>query len=129
MIGDVPSPSQVERRLAELLLSKGVISRQEYEQTLAALKASSTVSDSAVPRVVTAAAHAPDASASKSAGATGKSPVNEPGPAQAQAEGPLTTMSKIPVKLYWSVLLSASYVSGGAHTIDMTLCESRFGLR
>jgi hypothetical protein len=60
MISETSSPAQAERRLAELLLSKGVISRQEYDQTLAVLGATPAPSDSESPHVVTAAAHSND---------------------------------------------------------------------
>ena len=41
MISEAPSPAQAERRLTELLVSKGVITREEYDQTLLTREASS----------------------------------------------------------------------------------------
>lgn len=123
MISEAPSPAQAERRLTELLLAKGVISRQEYDQTLAALGASPASSDSAASRAITAATHVPAAS-TVDAVAT---PPKEASPAQAQAEGPMTTMSKIPVKIYGSILFNANYVSHGANTIDIPLFPQKRG--
>ena len=53
-VSEASSPAEVQQRLAELLMSKGVISREEYDQTLSALGASFTPSDSSAPRVVPA---------------------------------------------------------------------------
>jgi hypothetical protein len=149
MLSEASSPAQAERRLAELLLSKGVINRQEYDETLFALGDTSTALEPSAPRVITAAAHVSGAPAADPASASSKAPGKEPSPAQAQAEGPMTTMSRIPVKIYGSILFNANYVSHGANTIDIplfpqkrgtssdqnhqnfntTLRQSRFGLR
>lgn len=149
MIGEASSPAGVERRLAEVLLAKGVISRQEYEQTLLALGAISTASDSAAPRAVAAAARVADTSTVEPVSMSKKASAAEVSSAQAQSEGPMTTMSKLPVKIYGSILFNASYVSHGANTIDIplfpqkaiassdqnhqnfnaTLRQTRFGLR
>ena len=126
MISEASSPAQAERRLAELLVSKGLITRQEYEQTLLALGASSTASDSAAARVVPAAAHVAGTSATESA-AMSRTPTSEVSPPQVQAEGPMTTMSKIPVKIYGSILFNANYVSHGANTIDIPLFPQKNG--
>src|SRR5882672_563901 len=127
MISEASSPAQAERRLAELLVSKGVITRQEYEQTRLALGASSTASDSAAPRVVAAAAHVADTSATESAAMSRKTPTREVSPPQTQTEGPMTTLSKIPVKIYGSILFNANYVSHGANTIDIPLFPQKRG--
>jgi hypothetical protein len=148
-ISEASSPAQAERRLAELLLSKGVISRQEFDQTLLALGGGSAAFDSAAPQAITAAAHVSGKPPIESTTAVGKAPAKEASPAQAQAEGPMTTVSKIPVKIYGSILFNANYVGHGANTIDiplfpqkrgtssdqnhqnfnMTLRQTRFGLR
>ncbi|MFY9574501.1 MAG: hypothetical protein WAV20_24125 [Blastocatellia bacterium] len=125
MISEASSLAQAERRLAELLVSKGVITRQEYEQTRLALGASSTASDSAAPRVVAAAAHVAGTPATELAAMS--TPTREVSPPQAQAEGPMTTMSKIPVKIYGSILFNANYVSRGANTIDIPLFPQKRG--
>src|SRR2546425_9063885 len=52
IIGEASSPAQAERRLADLLLSKGVINRQEYDQTLLALGATYTAFNASAPRVI-----------------------------------------------------------------------------
>jgi hypothetical protein len=126
MISEASSPAQAERRLAELLLSKRVISRDEYDQTLLALGASSTASDSA-PRVTVAAAHVGDAAASNAHNAPSEPSRKASGPAQPQAEGPMTTLSKVPVKIYGSILFNANYVSHGANTIDIPLFPQKRG--
>ena len=51
MITEASSPAQVERRLAELLVAQGLITRQEYEQTLLT-RESSSASSNQRPRVV-----------------------------------------------------------------------------
>lgn len=127
MISEASSSAQAARRLAELLLSKGVINRQEYDQTLLALGGTSTALDSSAPRVITAAAHVSDAPAADSTRASGKAPGKETSAAQAQAEGPMTTVSKIPVKIYGSILFNANYVSHGANTIDIPLFPQKRG--
>lgn len=126
MINEASSPAQAERRLADLLLSKGVINRHEYDQTLLALGGTSTALNESAPRVITAAAHVSEAPAD-STRASGKASGKESGPAQAQAEGPMTTMSKIPVKIYGSILFNANYVSHGANTIDIPLFPQKRG--
>lgn len=126
MISEAPSPAQAERALADLLLTKGVINRQEYDQTLLALRGSSTALDSA-PRTITAAAHISDAPAADLTIVSSKAPGKETVPAQAQAEGPMTTMSKIPVKIYGSILFNANYLSHGANTIDIPLFPQKRG--
>src|SRR5262249_22452686 len=45
--------------------------------------------------------------------------------AQAQAEGPMTTLSKLPVKIYGSILFNANYVDRGGNTIDIPLFAQR----
>src|SRR5262249_51648823 len=101
-----------DRALAELLVSKGVISREEYEQTLPARPASTDA------RLATAAAHIPGTAEAKPPAAETSKPTRAP---QAQSEGPMTTMSKLPVKIYGSILFNANYVSHGANTIDIPL--------
>jgi hypothetical protein len=125
MISEASSPAQAEQRLAELLLSKGVISHQEYDQTLVALGAGSTVSGSDAPRVITAAAHV--SNTSTAAPASDTTGARESSPVQAQAEGPMTTVSKLPVKIYGSILFNANYVSHGANTIDIPLFPQKRG--
>ena len=53
MITEASSPTQVERRLVELLVAK-VITRQEYDQTLLTRESSSAPSNTTAPRVITA---------------------------------------------------------------------------
>ena len=127
MIGEASSPAQAERRLAELLVVKGLITRQEYEETLLALGTSSAAYDSAAARVVPAAAHVAGTSATESAALSTKTSTSEVSPPQAQPEGPMTTMSKIPVKIYGSILFNANYVSHGANTIDIPLFPQKRG--
>ena len=126
MISEASSPALAERRLAELLLSKRVISRDEFDQTLSALGASSTASDF-TPRVTVAAAHVGDATASNAPNAEREPNRKTSGPAQPQAEGPMTTVSKLPVKIYGSILFNANYVSHGANTIDIPLFPQKRG--
>jgi len=152
MINDAPSPAQAERRLTDLLLAKGLINQQEHDDTLAAMEAIPAASDSAVPRIITAAAHSPDASAAEPVRRSAN-PEPKAGEAavsaQAQSEGPMTTVSKIPLKFYANILFNANWVSDGANTIDIplfpqkrtasadqnhqnfnaTLRQSRFGVR
>lgn len=126
MISEASSPAQAERRLAELLLARKVISREEYDQTLLALGAGSTASDS-TPRVTVAAAHVGESPASNSSRAAREPNEKASSPAQAQAEGPMTTVSKLPVKIYGSILFNANYVSHGANTIDIPLFPQKRG--
>jgi hypothetical protein len=125
MISESSSPAQAERRLAELLLSKGLISSQEYDQTIAALGAGSPTVDPARPHVTTAAAHISNVSAAGPA--ADPTAVTESSSAQAQTEGPMTTASKLPVKIYGSVLFNANYLSHGANTIDIPLFPQKRG--
>jgi hypothetical protein len=65
MISGAANPIEAQQRLAKLLLTKGILNQQEYDQTLSALGASSTPpasvpSDPAGPRLVNAAARTPD---------------------------------------------------------------------
>lgn len=149
MISEAPTPAQAERRLTELLVSKGVITREEYEQTLLTREASSASLDASTPRVIPAATHISEAPSVDSARTPGEAPGKDAGPAQVQAEGPVTTLSKIPIKIYGSILFNANYLSSGANNIDIplfaqkqgtsseqnhqnfnaTLRQSRFGLR
>ncbi|HXU39517.1 MAG TPA: hypothetical protein VN937_24395 [Blastocatellia bacterium] len=126
MISEASSPAQAERRLAELLLSKKVISREEYDQTLLALGAGSADSAS-TPRVTVAAAHVGESPASNSSRVAREAREKASSPAQAQAEGPMTTVSKVPVKIYGSILFNANYVSHGANTIDIPLFPQKRG--
>src|SRR5436190_22094413 len=143
MVSEASSAAQAERRLSELLRAKGVISREEFEQMNTALGAGST-SSSSLATLTTAGAHLTNTPA-----ATSVTPAPSPKPAQAQPQGEVTTTSKIPLKLYGSILFNANYVDHGANTIDiplfpqkhgtsadqdhqnfnMTLRETRFGLR
>lgn len=143
MISQASSPAESEGRLAKLLLSKGVISQQEYDQTISALRATSAPSEAIAPRVINAevrVANPADEIAAKEVGAA------QP---QTQPEGAMTTVSKIPVKIYGSILFNANYVDRGANTNDiplfaqkrdasndqdhqnfnMTARQTRFGLR
>lgn len=140
MVSSAPSPISGERRLMEILLSRGLITRQEYDETLLALGA-----DSTAPVVMTAAARTLAPRDSEPTAAVAKPPRT----AQAQAGGEVSTLSKIPVKLYGSILFNANYLDHGANTIDIplfpqkrtvssdqnhqnfntTLRQSRFGLR
>ena len=126
-ISEAPDATQAEQRLADLLLLKGVITRQEYDQTLLSLGGTSAALDSSAPRVITTAAHVSDAPAVDLTRAPGKDPDNETLPVQSQAEGPMTTMSKIPVKIYGSILFNANYLSKGANTIDIPLFPQKRG--
>ena len=127
MIGEASSPAQAERRLAELLLSKGVITRPEYDQTVLALEANPAPSDAAERRAITASARRSDISAVESMPMTTRTLAKEAEPPQAQPEGPVTTLSKTPVKLYGSILFNANYVSHGANTIDIPLFPQKRG--
>ena len=127
MISEASSPAQAERRLTELLVSKGVITREEYEQTLLTREASSASSDASAPRVITAATHVSEAASVDSASTPGEAPRKDAGPAQAQAEGAVTTLSKLPIKIYGSILFSANYLSSGANNIDIPLFGQKHG--
>jgi hypothetical protein len=59
MIGQAATPSEMQQRLAKLLLAKGVLTQQEYDQTLSSLAATSAspasaAGDSTMPRLVNA---------------------------------------------------------------------------
>jgi len=58
-VAEAASPAESQAKLAKLLLSKGVINQDEYDQTLASIAAEAASANS--PRVVNAAAHIPDA--------------------------------------------------------------------
>ena len=115
-VSEASSAADVQRRLAELLLSKGVINREEYDQTLLALGASSTPSDSSAPHVMTAAARVGDTAVAKRA--VNETTAKQASAAPAQPQGEMTTQSKIPVKFYGNIVLNANYLSHGANTID-----------
>lgn len=149
MISGASSTESAERKLAELLLSKGVITGQEYDETLLALGASSTSPSESVMRATPVAAHLSDPSPLAAARTTSNSTPGKAAAAQSPTEGAVTTLSKVPVKLYGSILFNANYVDHGANTIDIplfpqkrtvssdqnhqnfntTLRQSRFGLR
>lgn len=149
MIGSASSPDLAERKLAEVLLSKGVITREEYDQTLLALGASSTASSETAMRATPVSAHISETSPIAAARTASSSTSTKTSAVQAPGEGPVTTQSKVPVKLYGSILFNANYVDHGANTIDIplfpqkrttssdqnhqnfntTLRQSRFGLR
>ena len=112
-----------DRQLAELLLAKGVISRKEYDQVFAAAGMGST--DPVAPRAAAAAVHIPNTS--KEPSLNSSTTVGGTSSAQAQAEGPMTTVSKVPVKIYGSILFNANYVSHGANTIDIPLFPQKHG--
>jgi hypothetical protein len=124
-ISDSGPAGQADRRLAELLLSKGVISRQEYDQAFAAPRPVSSPSDPNEPRLATAAAHIPEPTKETAPGNA-----TTPGTTrsvQPQADGSMTTVSKIPVKIYGSILFNGNYVSHGANTIDIPLFPQKRG--
>jgi hypothetical protein len=147
MINQASSPAESEQQLARLLLSKGVISQQEYDQTISALGAVSRSSDSHAPRVITAEARVegpfpvtspqpPGGHAAREVSARevsdgevsdGEVSVAEAGAAQPQAQtgGEMTTVSKVPVKIYGSILFNAAYVDRGANTNDIPLFAQR----
>jgi hypothetical protein len=122
-IGAASSAAEAERRLAELLLMKGVISREEYDQMNAALGASST-SANALAGVTTASARV--ANASSTLPNTPTASTAKPAP-QPQPQGEVTTTSKVPLKIYGSILFNANYVNHGANTIDIPLFPQKRG--
>jgi hypothetical protein len=148
MITEASSSAQAERRLAELLVAKGLITRQEYDETLLTRESSSASLNTTAPRVITAT-HVSEASNVEAANTPGEAPAKDVGRAQAQADGGVTTVSKLPIKIYGSILFNANYLTDGANNIDIplfgqkqgnsadqnhqnfnaTLRESRFGLR
>jgi hypothetical protein len=123
MVSEAQSPAESELRLAKLLLSKGVITQQEYDQAVSAYKPSLPSAQ------LRPAAHTSEASAP----AAIKAPAKEVATAQAkppqpaQIEGPMTTISKIPVKIYGNILFNANYVDRGANTIDIPLFAQKRG--
>ena len=127
MISQAPSPAESEQRLAKLLLSKGIISQQEYDQTVSALGASSAAIRLSRP------SH--DYCGSASYGSARREIIASAGrdscqgswrcAAQTQPEGAMTTVSKIPVKIYGSILFNANYVDRGANTNDIPLFAQR----
>ncbi|HKA17904.1 MAG TPA: hypothetical protein VKN18_06265 [Blastocatellia bacterium] len=145
-VSDASSPAEAEHRLAELLLSKGMITRQEYDQALASARVAPV--DSSSPRAITAGVHIDSAEPAKAAPAT-TMVAKGSGAAQSQAQGEVTTTSKLPLKISGSILFNANYVDRGANTIDIplfpqkrtvsedqdhqnfnaTLRQTRFGLR
>jgi hypothetical protein len=127
MISQAPSPAESEQRLAKLLLSKGVISQQEYDQTIPAIGAASLPSESIASRMITAEVRVADPPVVKSSHPSGETSAKEVGAAQPQAqpEGAMTTVSKIPVKIYGSILFNANYVDRGANTNDIPLFAQR----
>src|SRR5262245_47485890 len=104
-----------------------------------------TSASSDVPRAVTAAVHVEGPSARRPS----DTDVKVASTTQAAPQGEVTTTSKIPLKIYGSILFNANYLSNGANTIDIplfpqkrgtspdqdhqnfnaTLRQSRFGLR
>ena len=148
MITEASSPTQVERRLVELLVAKRLITRQEYDQTLLTRESSSASSNTTAPHVITAS-HVSESSNVEAANTPGEAPAKGVGPAPAQADGAVTTVSKLPIKIYGSILFNANYLSHGANNNDVplfaqkqgtssdqnhqnfnaTLRQSRFGLR
>ena len=147
MVSEASSPAEAEHRLAELLLSKGMITRQEYDQALASAAVATAGSSS--PRAITAGAHIDKSEPAKTERPTTGLVPKEPGVAQSQAQGEVTTTSKLPLKIYGNILFNANYVDRGANTIDIplfpqkrtvsedqdhqnfnaTLRQTRFGLR
>jgi hypothetical protein len=101
MINQAPSHAEAEQRLAKLLLSKGIISQQEYEQTISALGAASAPSEPAPPRVINAEVRVMNSPVLKSSNPASGEVADEVGAVQPQAqpEGAMTTVSKIPVKI------------------------------
>src|SRR5262245_51516874 len=75
-------PDDLERGLAELLLAKGVITREEYQQTFV------THSSTTDARLATAAAHVPNSTDPKPAPIE---PNKSTGTTQTQKEGEVTT--------------------------------------
>jgi hypothetical protein len=68
MISGAPTEGEAQQRLAKLLLTKGILNQQEYDQTLSALGAGSApaapaTADGVAPRLVNAAARGTDAAA------------------------------------------------------------------
>jgi hypothetical protein len=119
MVSEASSTAEAERRLSELLLAKGIITRQEYEQALAS--ASVTPADSSSPRAITAGALVASTETVNPARPAVKSVPKETGAAQSQAQGEVTTTSKIPLKIYGNILFNANYVDRGANTVDIPL--------
>jgi hypothetical protein len=114
MVSGASSPAESELRLVKLLLSKGLISQEEYDKTASAYKP-----DPQPVTTTSAAKPTPEAIPAKQA--------TQAKPAQAQIEGPMTTVSKIPVKIYGNILFNANYVDRGANTIDIPLFAQKRG--
>lgn len=127
MISQAPTPIESEQRLAKLLLSKGIISQQEYDQTVLAVEDASASSGSIDPRVITAEVRVEDRHAMISSRESGEIAAKEAGAVlpQTQPEGAMTTVSKMPVKIYGSILFNANYVDRGANTNDIPLFAQR----
>src|SRR5262249_8014063 len=137
MVNSASSRTESDERLARLLLSKGLISREEYDQTIIA----STADAAGKPRAVPASLNAADAVTAGSATETAAQPANasiakstsKPGDGSAkgssqgqpQSEGLMTTLSKVPVKIYGNILFNANWVDRGANTIDIPLFSQR----
>ena len=123
MISEASSPAEAERRLTELLVSKGLITPEEYAQTLS----SGEASDLSTPRRIVAATGGPDAASVDSAKTPGEATQNNDRPAKTEDQGVVTTLSKLPVKIYGSILFSANYLSAGANNIDIPLFAQKHG--
>jgi hypothetical protein len=119
MVTEASSPAEAEHRLAELLLAKGILTRQEYDQALASFPM--TAADSSSPRAIVAGAHIANAEPVKPARPAAETVAKETGAPQSQAQGEVTTTSKLPLKIYGSILFNANYVDRGANTIDIPL--------
>ena len=127
MISRASSPAESEERLAKLLLSKGVINQQEYDQAILALGAVSAPFDARTARASNAEVRVNAPPVAKSSHASGEIAAKEAGAVQTQAqpEGEMTTVSKVPVKIYGNILFNANYVDRGANTNDIPLFAQR----
>lgn len=115
------SSANGDQQLARLLIGKGIITREEYDEVIAAAGASSRAGEplvNAVMRVAKAAPVEPE-KAEREAPAASQ--------AQSQPEGQVTTLSKIPVKLYGSILFNTSYLDRGSNNADIPLFAQRAG--
>ena len=126
---DIGSSSAPER-LAQLLLAKGVISQDEYNQTVSSLNVTPAAATPTPPHPVNAVVATP-APIAVGSNASARSPATDStaivAAQQPQPEGPATTLSKIPVKIYGSILFNANYVDRGANTIDIPLFGQKRG--
>lgn len=122
-IKDSASPGDAEQRLARLLVSKGVITREEYDQTVLAMGAVPAMAEAAPLRPVVAAARISEPAQPVPTAA----PAKEASTAQSQSDGPMTTVSKIPVKIYGNVLINGGYVDRGSNTNDIPLFAQKRG--